>query len=375
MKTLAMTMIALIILAAGLYAFRGQWVPFFYQPKPISAQNSPYVQNSVTEQNMEISLVAANLRVPWEIAFLPEGDLLVTERPGTLKRTGRMNKSVNISGVYATGEGGLLGMALDPDFSENRYLYLYLTTRKGGNTENEVRRYVYTKKGELQDETILLAGMPGAGIHNGGRILFGPDGYLYVSTGDAAHPALSQDKNSLAGKILRITKEGRAAPGNPFASMLYAYGLRNPQGLAWDAQGRLWATDHGASGHDELNLIRAGGNYGWPDIQGDETSPGMITPAIHSGRDDTWAPSGAAFSKGHVFFAGLRGQALYDAEIDPESAEVLQFSAHLRGTLGRIRNVVVGPDGFLYLMTSNKDGRGRPKADDDKIVRINLFQG
>ena len=229
---------------------------------------------------------------------------------------------------------------------------------------------VYKNK-TLLNEEIIVDKIPGAPNHNGGRIKFGPDGFLYITTGDAQNPSQAQDKNSLAGKILRLADDGKIPDDNPFGNHVYSYGHRNPQGLTWDNQGRLWATEHGRSGIlsglDEINLIEKGKNYGWPDIQGDEIKVQMESPKIHSG-SDTWAPGGAAFLNNSIFFGGLRGQTFYEAKINGEK---LELKEHFKGEFGRIREVVVGSDKMLYITTSNLDGRGSPKQGDDKIIKIN----
>lgn len=319
-----------------------------------------------------VSVVGENLKIPWEIAFLPDGDLLVTERAGTLKRIGKNSEEHKIEDVEHIGEGGLLGMALHPAFPENRWLYLYFTARVGGRLENRVERYRF-ENSRLSEKTLIIGGIPAGAVHDGGRIAFGPDGYLYITTGDAGNQNLSQDVNSLAGKILRLNANGTVPSDNPFGNAVYSYGHRNSQGIVWDDKGRLWATEHGRSGIlsglDELNLIEKGKNYGWPIIQGDERREGMENPVIHSGPDETWAPAGAAFWDGSIFFGGLRGESLYEAKIG--NMGEISLKAHFRKEFGRIRAVVLGPDGYLYIATSNTDGRGAPRENDDKIIRIN----
>lgn len=317
-------------------------------------------------------VVAQNLIVPWEVAFLPDGDMLVTERSGTLKRIGKNNQTYTVDGVEHVGEGGLLGLALHPDFARNGWLYLYLTTTSGSGLINRVERYRYSQDA-LTEKTTIISSIPGAFNHDGGRLAFGPDKLLYITTGDAGSPQLAQNTSSLAGKILRLT-DGGAIPGdNPFGNAVYSYGHRNPQGLAWDDRGRLWATEHGRSGlqsgFDELNLIKKGANYGWPTIEGDGSRAGMERPIVHSGPNETWAPAGMAFWDGSLFFGGLRGESLYEAKIDGDSASL---KSHFRGDFGRLRAVVVGPGNSLYISTSNTDGRGRQQPDDDKIIRLSL---
>ncbi len=302
-----------------------------------------------------VTVVASSLDTPWEIAFLPNGDMLVTERPGRLVRIGKDRKVIPISGVKETSEGGLLGLAY-----KDNHIFLYLTTV---SNINQVVRYDL-KDDELSNEKILVDNIPAGQNHDGGRIAFGPDGNLYITTGETGNSSLAQDKKSLAGKILRVVN-GEVE--------IYSYGHRNPQGLAWDNNGNLWSTEHGRSGvqsgFDELNLIKQGSNYGWPTIQGDQSKPGMEPPIINSGPTITWAPSGLAYLKGSLYFAGLRGEALYKYEIDTK-----KLTEHFKGTYGRLRAVVLGPDGYLYISTSNRDGRGSPRDGDDKILKIDPTQ-
>jgi glucose/arabinose dehydrogenase len=303
--------------------------------------------------------------------------MLVTERPGRVRfvdAAGTLDPKpvATINGVSEIGEGGLLGIALHPDFSTNNYLYLYYTYSNSGNdTLNRVVRMTYMNK-SLSDEKIIVDAIPGASNHNGGRIKFGPDGMLYITTGDAENPSQALSTDALGGKILRVTPSGEAAPGNPFQNLVYSYGHRNPQGLAWNTDGQLWETEHGRStptGYDEINLIESGKNYGWPTIQGDEERQGMVTPKLNSGVTTTWAPAGAVFIGQSLYFGGLKGEALYEAVITKDAVSSLK--EHLKGEFGRIRDVVLGPDGMLYITTSNNDGRGTPEAADDRIIRIN----
>lgn len=342
--------------------------------RPTDSNIESGVTNSA-EPTEDIEVIADDLDIPWGMAFLPDGNMLVTERPGTLKLisgSGQSRQTFEIEGVEHAGEGGLLGVALHPEFEHNNFLYLYMTSRNGGGLLNRVERYQLVGN-ELTDRQVVLSNIPGANYHDGGRLAFGPDGFLYITTGDAGQESLSQNTNSLAGKILRIADDGSVPSGNPFGNPVYAYGIRNSQGLAWDDQERLWSTDHGRSGRlsglDELNLIRAGANYGWPVIEGDETRGGMRTPVVHSGPDETWAPAGLAYWDGSLFFAGLRGQTLYEAETINDSE--VRLKAHFHGEYGRLRTVKLGPEGMLYIATSNTDGRGSPEAGDDRIIRIN----
>jgi len=319
----------------------------------------------------EVEIFAEDLEIPWEISFLPGGDFLITERPGRLLIIGAVRKEIEIEDVTQKAEGGLLGMVLHPDFEENGQIYLYITNSVDGEISNRIERYRLVN-GKLNQKRTILDGIPGAPYHDGGRMEFGPDGYLYVTTGDATHSELAQDLDSLAGKILRLKDDGNIPEDNPFENYVYSYGHRNPQGLAWDSNENLWSTEHGRSGRlsglDELNLIVKGGNYGWPIIQGDETRDGMISPKVHSGPDETWAPAGLAYFEGRLFFTGLRGETLYEARID--GTEVIELKAHFRKEFGRLRAVVVGPDENLYISTSNRGGRGKVRDGDDKIIRI-----
>lgn len=271
--------------------------------------------------DINVSVVAQNLTIPWDIAFLPEGGMLVTERPGRLVHFAKdgTKKSITIENVRTTGESGLLGITLHPDFEQNRMLYLYITQASGGSLINRVERYIY-RDGKLSDRKTIITNIPGALYHDGGRMEFGPDSLLYITAGDATNENIAQDKNSLGGKVLRLNDDGTIPPSNPFGTAVYSFGHRNSQGLAWDSEGRLWSTEHGRSGIqsglDEINLIVVGANYGWPIVEGNETQAGMTTPALHSGASTTWAPASALYWDGSLFFGGLRGQGLYEAKIE-----------------------------------------------------------
>src|SRR3989344_3269896 len=324
--------VLIALVAAGFYFYRGTRSQ---SPSPTSpTTGSLEVEEGISspetgkDEQPDIEVVAENLEIPWEVAFLPSGELLVTERPGRLLKIGQDKKVFQISGVRHIGEGGLLGLALHPDFENNNLIYLYLTSTDNGEVVNRVERYKL-ENDTLTNREVILEGIGGASNHDGGRIKFGPsfaeasegkpDYYLFISTGDAQNSKLSQDTNSLNGKILRVTADGEIPSDNPFGNAVYSYGHRNVQGLAWDSGGRLWATEHGRSGVlsglDELNLIEKGKNYGWPDIQGDEKNTGMVNPIIHSGASETWAPADAEFIKSSIFFTGLRGETLYQAKL------------------------------------------------------------
>lgn len=362
--------IIILVLGLGYIQFQNKNAPISSFPSQAPRQNK--LQN----ETLIITTIAENLDTPWAITFLPDKNMLVTERFGRVRlidSNGNLNTNpvAVIEDVRETGEGGLLGITVHPDFSSNNYIYLYYTyASSGNNTLNRVVRMTY-KDNKLIEQNVIIDNIPGASNHNGGRIKFGPDKFLYISTGDAQNPSQAQDVNSLGGKILRVTDEGKPAPGNPFNNPVYSYGHRNVQGLAWDSNNRLWATEHGRSGAesglDEINLIEQGKNYGWPVIQGNEQRQGMETPRINSG-STTWAPSGATFVGSSLFFSGLRGQALYKAEIN--NNQIVQIKEHFKSQYGRIREVILGQDGMLYITTSNKDGRGNPQLNDDKVIKI-----
>ena len=330
-----------------------------------------------------------NLDVPWEMAFAPDGRIFLTERPGRIRiiKDGQLQSEPWMSlDVAATGEGGLLGLALDPEFAANHYVYVAYTYRSAQDTlQNRLvrlREDPSTGKGFM--DKVLLDGTAGNSIHDGGRVKFGPDGKLYWTVGEAGNPQLAQDLTSLNGKILRINPDGTIPSDNPFpGSPVYSYGHRNPEGLTWQAgTGRLYATEHGPSGgaggtgQDEINYIEPGQNYGWPVIHGDQTHDGMVSPVIQSGESETWAPSGATFVTGgpwdgSLLFAGLRGEALYLLTLDKNNPrKVITFKKYLEGQFGRMRDVVQGPDGTLYVLTNNRDGRGSPRQGDDRILRL-----
>ena len=395
-KWLFLLILVLLVAGAGLFYSRGSTQEYRLTPpassEPEESSATDAVETVEPDAGPDREVVANGLQIPWEVGFLPDGRLLVSERPGRLLLIGEDRQIIEISGVRHIGEGGLLGFALHPDFEKNRLVYLYLTSQENGQIVNRVERY-RMDGASLSQREVILTGIRGASNHDGGRIAFSPDGFLYIATGDAEQAQSAQDTNSLNGKILRVREDGSIPADNPFGNAVYSYGHRNVQGLAWDDEGRLWATEHGRSGVlsglDELNLIEKGRNYGWPEIQGDAERPGMVRPVIHSG-NETWAPSGAEFvrwappqrglsepevlpnrrsaPKGSIFFAGLRGESLYEAKL--EEGRVVSFTRHLQGEYGRLRAVRLGPDGYLYLTTSNRDGRGKAQSDDDRIIRI-----
>jgi glucose/arabinose dehydrogenase len=321
--------------------------------------------------NADHAVLATGLEIPWSLDFLPDGRILVTERVGRVRllnqQEGLAPEALLVEEeVRHQGEGGLLGLAVHPEFADNRLIYLYYTYESEQGLANKVVSFTMGNQALSRPRTIL-EGIPGARTHNGGRIRFGPDGLLYITTGDAESPESAQNRDSLAGKILRVRDDGAIPADNPFPdSPVYSYGHRNPQGLAWDDAGSLWATEHGPRGHDEINLIEPGKNYGWPTIQGDEQAPAMEPPVLHSGTD-TWAPSGSDVLGGAMYFGGLRGRALYEFNLDRENPALVP---RLEGAFGRLRDVVAGPGGLLYILTSNRDGRGIPSAGDDLLLVV-----
>lgn len=359
--------VILILVVAVVYFARNEFQRVVFRP------TSTTVGEVTVDANTE--MVLENLEIPWEVVFLPSGEVLLTERPGRLLKIGEDKKIIQVEGVRHIGEGGLLGLVAHPDFSKNQFIYLYLTTQKGSVISNRIERYKLDGT-NLSDRKVILEGIAGSSVHDGGRLAFGPDGKLYITTGDAGSSNLAQDKDSLNGKILRVNDDGAIPNDNPFGTAVWSYGHRNPQGLAWDDQGRLWSTEHGRSGVqsglDELNLIEKGKNYGWPVIQGDEQQEGMVTPVKNSGADVTWAPAGVAFLpsgrqdvNGSIFFGGLRGETLFEYRMSEG-----KLIEHFKGVYGRIRAVVLGPDDYLYITTSNRDGRGNIQAGDDKLIKI-----
>lgn len=310
--------------------------------------------------------LGSDLVSPWGLARLADGSALVSERDtGRIVQVaadGSQAEIVRITQAAPDGEGGLLGIAIDPS---GAWLYAYVTTE----TDNRVIRVPLDDPSAAPKD--ILTGIPKAGIHNGGRIAFGPDGDLYVATGDAGQPDLAQDPASLAGKILRVDPEGGVPDDNPFpASPVWSLGHRNVQGLAFDSQGRLWATEFGSKDADELNLIEPGANYGWPLVEGTGNDPAYANPQAQWTPTSLASPSGLAIVDDVAYVASLRGEVLWQVPlVDGRAATPIALDL---GDLGRLRTVEALPDGSLWLMTSNTDGRGDPRDADDRILVLKL---
>jgi glucose/arabinose dehydrogenase len=313
--------------------------------------------------------VATGLRVPWGVAFLPDGGALVAERPtGRVVRIGAdggTSEAGTVPGVRDLGEGGLLGLAVAPD--DPATVYAYFTS---SNDDNRVVRMPY-RNGRLGEPTPLLTGIPAAGNHDGGRIVVGPDGNLWIGTGDAGQGEQAQDRDALGGKILHIRRDGSIPPENPFpSSPVWSYGHRNVQGLAFDSTGQLWATEFGQNTWDELNKVVKGGNHGWPEVEGRGERDGFVDPQVVWPTADA-SPSGLAIVGDVAYVGALRGARLWQVPVAGGTAG--RPVAVLDGDLGRLRTVVAAPDGGgLWLTTSNTDGRGSPRAGDDRLVRVAL---
>ncbi len=331
-----------------------------------SADGSPSQEPTATGAPRVVRAIATGLQAPWGLDFLQNGDALVTERDTTrvlrISPSGDVRQVGELGIAEPVGEAGALGVALSPDFATDRRVFFYVTTAE----DNRVVRT--TLRGDALGELEpILTGIPKGPVHDGGRLLFGPDGFLYVSTGEIGERELAQDRDSLAGKILRITADGEPAPGNPFGTAIWSWGHRNVQGLAF-VEDQLYASEFGASSFDELNRIVAGENYGWPEVEGEGgTEAGFVDPEQVWGTDVA-SPSGLAAAAGHLWMASLRGQRLWRIAADTEAAT--DPAAFFIGDYGRMRTVATDPDGNLWVTTSNRDGRGDPGPDDDQILLV-----
>ncbi len=336
-------------------------------PSPTTTETDPEPTTTTAPAVQEPEVLATGLDVPWGVAFLPDGTALVTERdtarvlelvPGEEPR-----ELATVPGVAAENETGLLGVAVSPDFMDNGRVFVYVTTE----TDNRVLRMVHDGE-RLVPDVVVLQGIPRETYHSGGRIEFGPDGHLYVATGDAAVPSTSQDPGSLGGKILRVDEDGEPAPGNPDpGSPVWSLGHRNVQGLGWDAEGRMFASEFGQDTWDELNLVEVGANYGWPDVEGAADTAGYVDPLV-TWRPADASPSGLAVTEDAVYVAALRGESLWRVPLQPDGGTG-EPQRLLEGEYGRLRTVTVAPDGRLWLVTSNTF-RGEPGPDDDRVVAV-----
>jgi len=323
------------------------------------------VNGTVTET------LVRNLYIPWTIEKY-DNLIFLSERGGSIIQidieTG-LKKPLPLfltEDIHHEGEGGLLGFVLSPDYETTGHAFGYHTYIKDNTIFNRVILLQKTDD-KWEEKRVLLDEIPGGRIHNGGRIKIGPDGMLYVTAGDAGIPELAQDKSSLAGKILRMDLDGSIPENNPIpGSYIYSFGHRNPQGLAWDDNENLYSTEHGQSAHDEINLIKPGGNYGWPSIQGGQSAEGMIQPVYHTG-EITWAPSGLDYYNGKLYIATLRDSKIRSYDLANKGIAIVHEGS------GRMRDVFI-EDQNLYTITNNHDGRGNPSKEDDLLIRIRLLK-
>jgi len=341
-------------------------------PAPQSTTSAPPEELGPVQPVGDPEVVAEGLQAPWSIVPLDGGGALVSERDSGLVQEvladGTIREVGPVPGVVAGGEGGLLGLALFEDGNDT-WLYAYLTAAE----DNRIMRLPLEGAAGsfgLGDGEVVVDGFAKASNHNGGRIAFGPDGMLYATVGDAGRPDLAQDPSSPNGKILRLTPEGDVPEDNPSnGSPVYSLGHRNPQGIAWDRDGRLWAAEFGQNTWDEINLIEPGANYGWPEVEGAAGEDGYVDP-VHQWPTSESSPSGLAFTRDTFFLAALRGERVW--ALYPLGEAGLDAVSWFTGEYGRIRDVSPTPDGDLWFVTNNTDGRGEPSEGDDRIWRVRL---
>jgi glucose/arabinose dehydrogenase len=380
MKAVAATLTALLALAAcapeGDPSGLGT-APPSPQPETRTGEPAPTSTPGSSEEPDRpvtprvVGTVASGLTAPWGLAFLPDGSALVTERDEAAvlavpAEGGKPRVVGRVEQAAPQGEGGLLGLAVSPTYEEDKLVYAYVTTA----SDNRVVRMTYDD-GRLGRPEVVLSDIPNGFVHDGGRLAFGPDGYLYVSTGETGTGDLAQDRRSLAGKILRVTPEGDPAPGNPVkGSPVWTMGHRNVEGLAFDDRDRLWVSEFGSDAWDELNRIEKARNYGWPLVEGRGDLDGYRNP-FAQWRPAEASPAGIAYAEGALWMAALRGERLWRIPVRPDGS-VGKPRDFFVGEYGRLRTVVVAPDGSLWLTTSNRDGRGTPGPRDDRILRVEL---
>ncbi len=329
----------------------------------LSAGCSNQSPDAVQAFSMEV--LAEGLDTPWAIDFLPDGRMIFTERPGRLNiLEGKAVTKIADINITEIAESGLLGLAVDPEFADNHLIYLYYTYEDGGKPYNRVSSFELDND-KISNENVLLDNIPAAIFHDGGRIRFGPDGKLYITVGDATEPSSAQDIDSVSGKILRMNKDGTIPEDNPFGNYVYSYGHRNPEGMTW-GNGMMYSSEHGPSSDDEVNIIEPGKNYGWPSPCSEPAANTEMPISCYS--EFTLAPGSIAYHEGNLYVSGLRGAQLRKITLGDDGRAILKEEEAITG-LGRVREVV-SHDGFVYISTSNWDGRGIPRIGDDKILRI-----
>lgn len=368
MKQIVSVCMVLIILLVGCSSNSQQDIPQ-NSNEPSTTASEQENNNAEVEVEVEVEVIAEKLDAPWSIEKHND-TFYLTERSGSIVKieNGMERQRVELEKELATAaEAGLLGFVLAPDFQESSIAYAYYTYVDGSGQFNRIVT-LRLNDDVWREESLLLDKIPSGSYHHGGRLKIGPDGKLYATAGDASEANIAQERNSLAGKILRMNLDGAIPNDNPFAdSYVYSDGHRNPQGITWLPDGTLYASEHGNRANDEINRIEAGQNYGWPIIEGYEEQEGMVSPLFTSGNESTWAPSGMDNYNGKLYVAALRGTAVLEFDLETgESREVIT-------DLGRIRDVRV-EDNDLYFISNNSDGRGNPQGNDDKLYRISFSE-